>query len=844
MLWKGKSSRVAVPTNDAIHSVGQSSGELSACEDVLARAMELERSGRRDEALRAIREAINRGPVTAELVLAMGSIYHLWSRYIEAHHVLAVVLQRFPDNINVLARLAWAAHAIGKVAEAESLMRRLVEQRPREADAHYGLGVVLRSQKRFEQAIDEFRVVIERDPSAVHAYINLGVSLMDLGRFDEAEIPLRKALTLSPGDAGCWSNLGVNLHRQGRDGAEDAYLRALELENASGKSVDAFVNYASFLRNVGRIAESIAVYRKYLPEHPSTSGLTQLGMCMLHVGDYGAGWSLYEFRWLQEPLVSLRANLDTPTWQGQDLANKSILIRAEQGVGDVVQFARFLPAIKQLGANVLFQGRDGMEELTNRFLGVDKVINTGEPLPHFDYYTNLMSLPRYFGEDPARFPAAEKYIQIDAGAASAFRARLDPEELSVGIVWAGNPTHQQDKQRSMPLGALETLAGLPGVRLVSLQKGDAGNRLQDSGVADRIFDWAPLLLNFGDTADAVAALDAVISVDTSVAHIAGALGRKLWVALPVPAEWRWMDDREDSGWYPCARLIRQHKQGDWTEVTRKLIAEVTLFRDKGTYKRLRDQRDLKSEADPESIAKPAFHPPHIPSDLPSIGEMREGIFEYLQRAEDKESLSLAWYGEWHHEQMALLARLVKLDQTVVEVGSSIGVHAVALSRLVGPGGHMLVFENDLKTRRILGENLRANRARNVTVMQTVCGVDAAKTSPGSFDTIDSIELERLDWLKVNQWQDLDAVLTGADNTLWRSRPKLFVNVESDFSAAASRIAAYGYTCWLHRSPVFRSQNFNKLERPMSQHYDQLAILAIPEEVLVDVDISPCEKIAL
>ena len=235
--------------------------------------------------------------------------------------------------------------------------------------------------------------------------------------------------------------------------------------------------------------------------------------------------------------------------------------------------------------------------------------------------------------------------------------------------------------------------------------------------------------------------------------------------------------------------------------------------------------------------------PRVASDLTSIGEVREGIFQFFADPANVEGLSLSWYGEWHHDQLAILARMVKLGQVVAEVGSSVGVHAVALSRLVGPNGHVIAFENDLLTRRILSQNVPANRARNVTIMQTNCGRDGGESPFRPSDTIDNLELDRLDWLKINDSGDVDSVLEGADSTIWRSRPKLFVNVDDDFRAHASRIAGFGYACWLHLSPVFRPRNFNRLAQPVATHRDQMAIVAIPEEVLVDVDMSPCEKIA-
>jgi tetratricopeptide (TPR) repeat protein len=837
MFWRGNAKPKSVAESALLDDrPTQEGADLQA---LLANALDLERVGRRGEALRELNAAIERFPAAVDLWLARGSLYYGWSRFRDAYQAFGLGLQHFPESINLLARFAWAAHSVGNVAEAEALMRRVVEQRPDEADAHYGLGVVLRTLKQYKPAIDEFRAVTARDPNALHAHINIGVSLMDLGLFDEAEMPLREALAIAPDDAGSWSNLAVDLYRQGRDKeAEVAYQRALELEEASGNYVDAFVNYASYLRNVGRIDEAIAMYRQYLPRLPSTSGLTQLGMCLLHKGEFTPGWALYEFRWLQEPMVSLRANLDIPIWQGQDIRGRTILVRAEQGVGDVVQFARYMHALQALGAKVLFQGRDGMEELSRRFDGVDSIINTGERLPEFDYYSNLMSLPRFFGNDPAAL-AFEPYVRLDTVAVKRFRDRLDDSELNVGIVWAGNPTHQQDKQRSTSLALLEPLADIPGVRLVSLQKGDAAGQLGSSFQAAKVLDWSSLLNHFGDTADAIGALDVVISVDTSVAHIAGAIGKPTWVALPNPAEWRWMDERFDSSWYPSAQLFRQAIRGDWTNVghdLRRAATEMVRAKSRGEPM----AANLSSRF--QVLQPPIFTPAQVPAELASIGEMREGIFAFLNDGQDDEGIALAWYGEWHHQQLALLARLLRLGQVAVEIGSGFGIHTVAMSRLIGNQGHLIVFENDGRLRRILSDNLRANRVANTTVMQETIGHATNSTTGAGSETIDGLELGQLDWIKVNRWRDANSIIDGSESTIWRTRPKLFVNVGGAMDGIAERLAAFGYACWLHRSSVFREDNFNRAAKAVMLHETQQAILAIPEEVDVDVPLDDCTRL--
>jgi tetratricopeptide (TPR) repeat protein len=792
----------------------------------------------RGEQLRFLMDAVDSGRATPSEWISLGSIYYDWSRYIEAYAVFLAGSNAFPQDVTLAARVGWTALSVGKLAEAQAHMERVVLARPSSADAHYGEGVVLRALKRTDQALESFRRTTQLDPKAEHAYVNLAVSLMDLGRYEEAESALRTAIELAPENPGNWSNLAVNLYSQEKPGAEDAYKNAIGFDRSSSASVDAFVGYASFLRNKDRVPEAISLYEKYLPHRPNTAGLTQLGMCKLHMGAFTEGWSLYEFRWLQDPLTSLRANLDTPLWQGQDIKGKTILVRAEQGVGDVFQFARYLKCLKAAGANVLFQGRDGMEDISPRFDGLDTVVNTGERLPAFDFYTNLMSLPRFFGNDPSGSSTLVPYIKTLKPGVDAFRARRRDGLLNVGIVWAGNPTHKLDKKRSIPFEMMRALESAKGVQLISLQKGDVAERWEVEFPESKIVNWGHYLTNFSATADAIGALDLVISVDTSVAHLAGALGAPLWILLPRPAEWRWMSDRDDCAWYPTARLFRQQTIDAWDEVIASVGRELEKVAATNTLRDLRESAQAGVGTSFQIDRKVlGYTPPAIPDALPAIGEVREGIFMFMRSGKLDEGALLHRYGEWHHEQLALLSGLVRLGQVVVESNSRFGTHTVALSRFVGGDGHVITFEPDPVVRRILRENLSANKVKNVTVL---LGSDDA--SRVTLD-IDELQLGRLDWLKLNSSADVLKDLESAESTLWRCRPKLFVNVPQDATYVLRRLRECGYQCWMHASRFVRRENFNRVQVEAYDDVRQPAVLAIPEEIHIDVLLSGCTPVS-
>jgi tetratricopeptide (TPR) repeat protein len=804
----------------------------------LAIARSREKAGELGQAVEILTRAIQESPSDADLWLERASLYHQWGRYIEAHRLYQDTYQRFPDNINAIARLAWTCLAIDKLAEAEPLMHRVATLRPNVADSHYGLGTLYRSKKQFDQAVKEFEATIAIDESAAHAHVSLGVSLMDLKRQADAEQPLRRAIELQPDHPGNWVNLAVNLYTQNKSGAEAAYRKAIELERTTGTNAEAFVGYASYLRNVDRMSEALELYRKYLPANPNTAALTQYGMCKLHIGEFASGWSLYEFRWLQDPLISLRANLETPLWQGQELKGRTILVRAEQGVGDVIQFARYLRNVKALGAHVLFQGRDGMEELSTRFCGVDSIINLGEQLPSFDYFTNLMSLPRFFGNDPAAIAPCAPYVRANPEGIEAFRRRRTSGKVHVGIVWAGNPTHKQDSVRSMPFDKAVKLADVDGVQLVSLQKGDAASALL-KGSGNNVEDWAPFLRHFGDTADAIGALDAVVSVDTSVAHLSGALGAPTFVALPRPAEWRWMDGKMATDWYPSATLFRQDRQGNWDGVVDAIAKAMRELRVRQRSS-VGDDRRGAAEED-KTFEKTEYCPPSVPEDLPVLCEASEGVFMVPQTQAGSASAALLRYGEWHHNQAGLLAGLVKIGQVAIHVGAGIGAHSVVLSRLIGNQGHLLVYEASQLARRLLSENLRSNKVRNATVMLRQLDTGQGN-SIGRPEKVDDLLLEELDWIKIDDSLAACSVVDGAKATIWRTRPKLLVNVNDGGQELLVKLHELAYQCWHFDSPYVREENFNGVAVLPHDKMLQTAVLAIPEEVAIDVPLVDCRAV--
>jgi hypothetical protein len=302
------------------------------------------------------------------------------------------------------------------------------------------------------------------------------------------------------------------------------------------------------------------------------------------VGAFKEGWPLYEARFQEPTLAVPTRDFDVPRWDGREsLLGKTLLVHAEQGLGDAIHFCRYLPLLASKGINVVFEVMSSLKALMRSLPGTVQVIGRGERIPSVDYHCPLLSLPLALGTDLATIPAAVPYLKADPERVASWAARLQAiPGLRVGICWQGNPAVEQlmwARGRSIPLAELAPLAQVSGISLVSLQKGPGSEQLGDVAFRDRVLDLGPELDRgpdaFLDTAAVMASLDFVISTDTSIVHLAGALARPTWIALPAVAEWRWLRDRCDSPWYPTMRLFRQRRRGNWQSVVAEIVAALT-----------------------------------------------------------------------------------------------------------------------------------------------------------------------------------------------------------------------------------------------------------------------------
>jgi hypothetical protein len=364
---------------------------------------------------------------------------------------------------------------------------------------------------------------------------------------------------------------GNVLYRLGRHEEAIASLgRALQLR---GEYPEALSNLGNVLRACGRRDEAVTAYERALKLRPDyVDAHWNLAQLLLLQGEYERGWREYEWRWKVRSMFQPR-NFPQLRWNGEELGGKRILVHTEQGLGDAIQFVRYAPLIARRGGRVIFECQFEVQRLLGRCAGVEQVVVAGQDLPPFDVQIPLVSLPGVFGTMARNVPADVPYVFADEKVAQRWREKLAAagSGKTVGLVWGSGRAFPHYHLKSMALAALEPLGKMPGVQFVSLQKGPAAADAKSPPDGMKLIDWTNQLADFADTAALVAGLDLVISVDTAVAHLAGAMGKAVWTLLPFDPDWRWGLEREDSPWYPTMRLWRQSRSGDWAGVVQRLV---------------------------------------------------------------------------------------------------------------------------------------------------------------------------------------------------------------------------------------------------------------------------------
>jgi tetratricopeptide (TPR) repeat protein len=502
-------------------------------------AQSLRRAGRARPAIAEYRRLLAADPHHLVAALELADMLVTAQLPDQAIDVLDAARIAHPDNPTLLKALIAIQRRLGRFEQAEDTAMALKLRRPDDPEVIALLGGILRDRGRPREAIAYCGEAIRLNPKSVVAHINLGAALFDTGEFEGAIVCYRKALELDPASADAQAWLG------------------------------------STLQVTGRIGPAIQALRKALGARPDDAlAHLNFAIALLSVGRYREGWREYEWRWKTDGFQRERRSFREPLWDGGDLAGKRLLIWTEQGFGDAIQFLRYVPLLAAQGVSVALEIQPALKHLMRGLDGIETLVERGATLPRFDCHVPAMSLPNRCGTSFTSIPAFVPYLKAERARIATWRARLAAlPGFRIGLCWQGSIRHQVNHLRSLELATLAPLLDMPGVSVVNLQKGPGREQIAESGLGDRLTDWTgemdPPGEAFCDTAALIAGLDLVVTVDTAVAHLAGALGRPVWLLLGSAPDFRWLLTREDSPWYPGLRIFRQEKQGDWAPVVER-----------------------------------------------------------------------------------------------------------------------------------------------------------------------------------------------------------------------------------------------------------------------------------
>ncbi len=480
------------------------------------------------------------------------------------------VLTQDPDHVLALRQTAAIMLHQDNPMAALELFQCAAKLSPGDPDLYHGVATSLRLCGHHDDAMIAYQAALRIDDAHKPALYDLGLLYRQKGNFDQAELLFRRAAAHGAGEGRFEAELqrANALFRQDRLPEAERWFHRAGILNPDDPR--AFMNVAMIYRIWGHLDAAVTWLEKALalePENPDVHW--NLANTLLVRGDLMRGFAEYEWRFRRAGRGE--RHIPLPRWQGQDLQGKTIVLSAEQGMGDMIQFARFAAVLADRGAHVILECHPGLQGILATVPGVSQVVVLGSALPQADYAVPIMSLPHILGTTLDTIPAAIPYLSMPAGVAP---VKLPGQGFRVGLVWRGNPKHENDHARSLALSVLEPILRTSGVTFISLQVGEGQNEIASLPSDIKVHDISGQLVNFAATASAVEQLDLVITVDTAVAHLAGALGKKVWILLARGNDWRWLKDRGNNPWYPTAWLFRQVHYRDWSVPVRQIVAAL------------------------------------------------------------------------------------------------------------------------------------------------------------------------------------------------------------------------------------------------------------------------------
>lgn len=540
---------------------------------VLLTAARLQQSGDYPEAERLCHTILNRFPRQPDALHILGLIADKTGDSQTALRLIRKAIKFHPAWAPFYSSLATVEEKLGRMEDAASSYEKALKLQPNSAETCILLGIHYYHRKNLNESIRFFQKAVEVNPQLPQGWNNLGVAFQDQKNHDKALSAFERALAINPNYADAHFNRGNVLQQLDRYSEAAASLNeALRLQPDYPEVWNVFGIICNNLRDP-RAAEC---FRKAIQLRPTfAEAQCHLAFLLLLHGEYEEGWKQYEWRWRVPKFPSRIRDFPQPLWSGEELQGKRILLHAEQGLGDTIQFARYVPLVAARGGHVIFEVPQRLFRLFQGLAGIAEFVVEGSTLPPFDVHCPLMSLPRAFATAIDTIPSP---VSLATEVASDRTLPRDPASpLRIGLVWAGSPTNVNDRRRSVSLAALRAFGKVSGASFYSLMKNPSAQELADVAADLPVGDLCSSDNDLADTAAHIQSLDLVITVDTSIAHLAGSMGKPVWILLQYAADWRWLLDPDDSPWYPSARLFRQNSPGDWAGVIAKVHRELELL---------------------------------------------------------------------------------------------------------------------------------------------------------------------------------------------------------------------------------------------------------------------------
>jgi len=503
-----------------------------------------------------------------------------FERLRRTQHAYGLLLERDPDNADALHALGVIAHQRGDYQNSLDLLTRAVAADPHKSSYYVTMGVVCEALGRASQAIAAYRRAISLKSDNAEAHHNMAIALQSTGDSRGAADAAMRATRLRPDCPEFHNTLGYALRHSGEYyRAIDCFKKAVSLKR---DYAEAYNQLGVTLNAVGRYEEAIESYHQAILNDPEyAEAHWNMALVLLLTGRFAEGWRQYQ--WRRHPdleMLTYPHALGGPVWDGSKFLGKTLLVHYEQGFGDTLQFVRYLPLVKSLGGTVILEVRKPLRALLGAMPGVDVFVDASPQHGanmEYDFHVSLMDLPGLFAKTEPEIPSHVPYIYADRLKIDFWRQRMDSRSLNVGVVWSGSTSYERNNVRSCRLEDFAPLDAVDGVTLYSLQKGEPASEIEECRQTVPVVDLGRWIEDFADTAAAIANMDLLVSVDTSVLHLAGAMGKPAWALICAAPEWRWLLDREDSPWYPTIKLFRQKQVGRWDEVFQRVRRELELL---------------------------------------------------------------------------------------------------------------------------------------------------------------------------------------------------------------------------------------------------------------------------